>query len=149
MLIKPLTLSQANEFITDNHRHHKKVVGHRFSIGLYLKNKLIGVCIVGRPVSREIPQYEVAEVTRLCTDGSKNACSKLYSAAARIAKEMGFSSIQTYILESESGVSLIASGWFMHRLTQGGSWDCKSRPRTDKAPIERKKLFMKVLNAGN
>ena len=43
---------------------------------------------------------EVVEVTRLCTDGTKNACSFLYGAAARIAKEMGYKQIQTYILES-------------------------------------------------
>lgn len=35
----------------------------------------------------------------------------LYSACARIAKDMGFEKIQTYILESEHGTSLKASGW--------------------------------------
>src|SRR3990167_6928377 len=68
----PLTLKQANELIVRWHRHHKPVVGHRFSLGLLDGDELKGAAIVGRPVSREIPQYEVAEVTRLVTDGTKN-----------------------------------------------------------------------------
>jgi hypothetical protein len=53
----------------------------------------------------------VAEVLRCCTDGTRNACSWLYGAAARIAAELGFERIQTFVLDSESGVSLNAAGW--------------------------------------
>lgn len=56
-------------------------------------------------------QYRIAEVTRLATDGTKNACSFLYSRAARAARAMGFDTIQTFILESEPGTSLRAAGW--------------------------------------
>jgi hypothetical protein len=101
MRIIPLTLKQLNSLITEMHRHHKPVVGHRFSLGLLLNGKIIGGCSVGRPVSRELDQYVIAEVTRLVTDGTKNACSMLYGAAARTCAAMGFDQIQTYILESE------------------------------------------------
>ena len=90
MKVIPLTLAQANEFVARLHRHHKPVVGHRFSIGLEQEGMLVAVAIVGRPVARHTDQYRIAEVTRLCSDGTKNACSALYSACARIAREMGF-----------------------------------------------------------
>lgn len=88
------------------------------------------MCVVGRPVSRYLDDGMTLEVTRLCTDGTKNACSFLYSRAARIAKEMGYNKIITYILETENGSSLKASGWECEdNDVGGGSWDCQSRPR--------------------
>lgn len=104
--IVPLTLSQANDLVSKWHRHHKPCVGHRFSLGLTLHNELVGAAIVGRPVARNVPQDEVIEVTRLVTNGTPNACSKLYAAVARVAKDMGFAKVQTYILDSEPGTSL-------------------------------------------
>lgn len=67
--------------------------------------------IVGRPVSRVLDDGDSCEVTRLCTDGTPNACSKLYGACMRIAREMGYGRIVTYTLDSEGGASLRASGW--------------------------------------
>jgi hypothetical protein len=72
---------------------------------------LIGAVIVGRPVARRVNHQTTLEVTRLVTDGSPNACSFLYGAAARAAKALGYDKIQTYILESELGTSLVAAGW--------------------------------------
>lgn len=133
----PLTLPQANELVATLHRHHKPVVGHRFSIGVVDSDRggaPIGAAIVGRPVAGNRMsgnQYEVAEVTRLVTDGTKNACSFLYSAAARIAREMGFKKIQTYILDSESGVSVRAAGWQFEAHTQGCEWNAVVQLRLD------------------
>ena len=122
--VRPLTLKQANQFILNWHRHHKPVIGHRFSLGVYDQEQMLhGVVIVGRPVARNAGDpYQIAEVTRLATDGTPNCCSFLYGAAARISKEMGFSKIQTYILEDEPGVSLKASGWDLVATTTGGQW---------------------------
>lgn len=134
MKVVPLTLKEANAFIAEHHRHHKPVVGHRFSLGLRRADgALAGVVVVGRPVARMTPQYEVAEVTRLATDGTANACSTLYGAAARVAREMGFAKIQTYILDTESGASLRASGWSREAQTTGGDWNHSWRKgrRTD------------------
>lgn len=75
-------LDEANAFVSNLHRHHKPVVGHLFSIGAVLGDQLVGVAIVGRPVSRMRDDGLTAEVTRLCTDGTKNACSFLNVASA-------------------------------------------------------------------
>jgi hypothetical protein len=120
--IVPLTLSQANELVARWHRHHRPVVGHRFSLGCEQAGQLVGAVIVGRPVAYKTDQGRVAEVTRLVTDGTHNACSMLYQAAARTAKEMGFDRIQTFILASELGISLKASGWRCDGETPGKAW---------------------------
>ena len=148
MRVIPLTLKQANELIIRLHRHHKPVVGHRFSIGV--KNddgELVGACVVGRPVAREINQYAVAEVTRLVTDGTKNACSSLYAAAARAAQAMGFDKIQTYILDNEPGTSLKAAGWTFECYTSGGNWNHSWRKgRREDQPMVPKARWGKVFN---
>src|SRR5262249_35162865 len=101
-------LDEANSFVEQHHRHHKPVVGHLFSIGAVDGNDVVvGVVIVGRPVSRMRDDGVTAEVTRLCTDGTKNACSFLYGAAARAAFALGFRRIGTYILATEPGTSLM------------------------------------------
>ena len=82
----PVSLKDANAFVAAHHRHHKPVTGHKFSIGCEQDGRLVGVAIVGRPVSRYLDNGLTLEVTRLCTTGEKNACSMLYAAAARAAK---------------------------------------------------------------
>jgi hypothetical protein len=144
---RPLFLLQANAVVDNIHRHHVPARGHRFSIGCYLGDRLIGVAIVGRPVARGVPQDVVAEVARLATDGTKNACSFLYSACARACLAMGFEYIQTYTLEEEPGTSLIASGWRDDGLTDGGSWNAGTRKgRRDDQPQVRKRRWRKDLN---
>lgn len=133
----PLTRDEANKYVEGHHRHHGRVTGHRFIIGAVDDTgNLLGCAIVGRPVARMIPQFECAEVTRLCTDGSKNVCSFLYSKCSRIAREMGFARIFTAILESESGTSLKAAGWRFEYLTKvdAKGWDRPSRARIVRNP---------------
>ena len=110
LTVKPMSLADANGFVAEHHRHHKPVRGHKFSLGCMANGRLAGVAIVGRPVSRYLDDGLTLEVNRLCTDGTKNACSFLYGAAARAAKVLGYHRIVTYILDTESGVSLRASG---------------------------------------
>ena len=145
--IRPATLKQANEMIEALHRHHKRVVGHRFSIACIDGEKIHGIAVIGRPVARELDAYYTAEVTRLVTDGTKNACSMLYGAAARIAKEMGFDFIQTYILESEPGTSLKASGWICEGIVRkdGKGWNNRNGRRTDQ-PVISKVRWRKYFN---
>ena len=109
--IKPISLKKANEYVMNNHRHHDKVQGHKFSLSVWDGDRLCGVAIVGHPQSRMIDNDNILEVLRLCTDGTHNACSILYARCARVGKAMGYQKIITYILESESGTSLKASGW--------------------------------------
>lgn len=107
----PVTLREANEFVRRHHRHHRPTVGHKFSIGVQEDGRLAGVAICGRPVGRFLDDGYTLEVNRLCTDGAKNACSMLYGAAVRAAKAMGYRRVITYILDSECGASLKASGF--------------------------------------
>lgn len=108
----PVTLEEANAFVRQHHRHHDARLGHRFSIGATDGKRLVGVAIVGRPVARRLDQRLVVEVNRCCTDGTRNACSFLYGAAARAAQNMGFAAILTYTLDEEGGASLRALGWW-------------------------------------
>jgi len=151
MVIRPITLSDANAFVAQHHRHHKPVQGHRFSLSAVVDGTVVGVCIVGRPVSRGSGDpLEVLEVTRLCTDGTKNACSFLYSAAARAGKELGYLKIQTYILSSELGVTLRASGWTLAAEVRGRQWKhTDGKPRRTDQPTENKLRWEKVLRNGD
>jgi len=145
----PATLKQANEMVTMLHRHHKPVVGHRFSIGVEdLGGTIHGMAIVGRPVARAVEQYRIAEVTRLVTDTTPNACSCLYAACARAADAMGFYYIQTSILDNETGVSLRAAGWHFDHAINGRDWNCPSRlgRRTDQ-PMCDKQVWHKHLTS--
>ena len=142
MKIIPITLKTANEFVVTHHRHHGKVQGCKFCIGVIDDNeKIRGVAITGRPVSRYLDNGKVAEITRLCTDGYRNACSFLYSACVRIAREMGYERVITYILISENGASLKASGWQEQGICGGGNWNVKSRPRKNSNTPCKKRLF--------
>lgn len=136
-----IKLSEANAFVEAHHRHHKPVIGHLFSLGAVLDGNLVGVAIVGRPVARMRDDGETAEVTRLCTDGTDNACSFLYGAAARAAFALGFKKIGTYILATEKGGSVRGAGWKLIGETKGGSWSRADRMRTDKHPTAPKLLF--------
>ena len=146
MNIVPISLKKANEVVTQWHRHHKPSRGHKFSIALLKNSVYIGIAICGRPVARGSDDGLTLEVARLCTDGTPNACSKLYGACARVAKEMGYVKIQTYILESEPGISLKASGWIMEAVTAGGQWKRTDGVvnRTDQ-PTEPKQRWVKFL----
>ena len=67
----PMTLKEANAFVEQYHRHHGPVVGHKFSIGCSDGEKIVGVVIVGRPVSRHLDDGWTLEVNRLCSDGTR------------------------------------------------------------------------------
>ena len=127
----PIELKEANAFVEKLHRHHAPVHRDKFRLGVTDNNgELHGVIQLARPVSRRLDDGETIEVVRCCTDGTKNACSFLYSRAARIAKEMGYKKIITYILRSELGTSLKSSGWTLQNdCCGGGSWNVPSRPR--------------------
>src|ERR1700755_2202295 len=97
---------QAKSFVLRNHRHHQPPKGSITQLGLYFDGELVGVVFLGRTTSRRYGMQEVCEVTRLCTNGGSNGCSRLYGACARIAKELGFDKVITFILEDEDGASL-------------------------------------------
>lgn len=148
LYLTPLSLREANAFVDRHHRHHKAVTGHKFSIGCSQDGQLVGVAIMGRPVSRYLDDGLTLEVNRLCTTGEKNACSMLYAAAARAAKAMGYQKIITYTLDTEPGTSLRAAGWKCMGLAGGKRWTGKRCPAEVLCPPQMKLRYEKVLSAG-
>lgn len=155
----PLTLREANTFVSQHHRHHGPTRGFKLAIGAQWNGELIAVAILGRPVSRIRDNGKNLETLRLCTDGIKrpvgvnrhgaptfvNAASFLYGRARKVASALGCA-IGTYILESEDGISVKAAGYQFSHKTAGGSWDTPTRRRIDHHPIEPKLLYEDTSN---
>lgn len=133
--VVPVDLRTAQDFVKMHHRHNDPPIGHKFSVGVASGDQLVGVAIVGRPVSRVI-QSEGAtlEVIRTATDGTRNANSMLYGAARRAAFALGYDRLITYTQADESGASLRAAGFRVvaQRPPRPG-WDTPSRRRANKA----------------
>lgn len=136
--IVPMSFGEACAFIRQYHRHHQPPVGHKFAIGAAVGDRVCGVATVGRPVSRALDDGWTLEVTRLATDGTRNAASALYGACRRAAWALGYRRLVTYTLPEEGGASLRAAGYRFVGEAGGGSWSAPSRPRVDKHPLQRK-----------
>ena len=137
MEVVPLTIRDANEFVSNFHRHNKPTQGGRFAIGAVEDDQLVGVAIVGRPVARGMQDGVTAEVTRVCVldDAPRNACSFLYGRCWRIWQQMGGKRMITYTLQSESGSSLRGAGWkVLGEVKPGSGWNRSARQR-DWQPI--------------
>lgn len=142
--IKPITFKVASEYVNANHRHHSASQGCKFCIGVFDNDDMKGVAICGRPVARRLDDGLTCEITRLCTDGTKNACSKLYGACCRVAKEMGYKKVITYILESENGASIKASNFTCEGIAGGTHWT-GVRDRGQDIPKEMKTRWVRNL----
>src|SRR5574337_44276 len=138
LTVTPLTLREARAYVGRVHRHHRPPQGGLFAIGAARGDTVVGVVIVGRPVARMLADGWTVEVTRLATDGSRNACSMLYRAAWRAARAMGYRRLVTYTLPEEGGSSLRAAGFRLIGEAGGGSWSTPSRPRVDRHPLQVK-----------
>lgn len=139
--LQPITYQEACEFINQHHRHHLPPQGWKFGIAVNNGESVVGMITIGRPIARMLDNGWTLEVTRCCTDGTRNANSLLYGAAWRAVKAMGFKRLITYTLKSESGESLRGAGWKLIGEAGGGSWSSKKRPRIDKHPIDQKLLW--------
>lgn len=143
--ITPINLDEANAFVSVHHRHHRPVPGAKFCVAVSnwvyfapevqptTELKIVGVAIVGRPVARMSDNGFTLEVNRLCTDGTKNAVSKLKGAICKVGFGLGYRRIITYTLPSEGGGSMRAAGWKLVGERGGGNWNVPSRPRIDTA----------------
>ena len=120
--IIPVTLEQANDFVRRLHRHNKPVVGSKFQIGASKGKQLVGVAITGRPVAPALDDGLTVEITRVCTDGTKNAASMLYGACRKAARAMGYDRIFTYTLPEEGGASLRAAARRCGTTETGAPW---------------------------
>lgn len=138
LYIAPIHFPEACAFIAQHHRHHRPPQGYKFAVSVRTDALLVGVAMAGRPVSRVMDDQFTLEVTRVCTDGTKNTCSMLYAACRRAAKALGYRRIITYILATEPGTSLKAAGWQCLGPAGGGDWNCPSRPRITAASMTPK-----------
>jgi len=140
LTVFPVEFSIAAEFINRHHRHCAAPVGHIFSLGCYMDGNLVGVAMCGRPVARRLDNGNNIEINRLCTDGTRNACSKLYSRCVRYAAAKGFKKVITYTLQSENGASLKASNFVLETDKAGGvSWTGKRKHKSTE--IKRRWAF--------
>jgi hypothetical protein len=149
LLLVPITLRQANAYIAEHHRHHRPARGCISVVGVAEGDRRCGVAVVGRPVARLLQDGFTAEVTRCCTDGTRNACSILYRAAWRSVKALGYLRLVTYTLPEEGGASLRAAGFTRVGVAGGGRWSrprC-GRPRADEHPTVPK-LRWEIVAAG-
>lgn len=129
MTIRPITLREANAYVAQHHRHNQPTNGHKWSIACYDGERLCGVAICGQPIARKLDDGLTVEIRRVCTDGTYKACSILYGACSRVARDMGYRRVITYTLISEPGASLKASGFINCGEAGGTSWNMPSRPR--------------------
>ena len=144
MEIRPITFKEAKKFNALYHRHNPDIQGCKFCISCWKNQELVGVAICGRPVSRYLDNGKVCEINRLCTDGTYNACSMLYSAACRVAKAMGYEKMITYTLLSEPGTSLKASSFVWDGVHGGLHWSGQ-RKRGQRIPAELKNRWYRIL----
>ena len=134
LTIIPISFKEACEYVDQHHRHHKRPIGHKFSIGVINEHgHLVGVAMIGRPVARHYDNGLTLEVNRTATDGTPNANSALYGAAWRAAKALGYTRLITYTQEGETGASLRGAGWkdIAQRPARKG-WNTPSRPTQNK-----------------
>jgi hypothetical protein len=148
LCLQPITRREAHAFIRAHHRHHRPDQGDKFCIGANNGDTVVGVVVVGRPRARLLDDGWTAEVTRCCTDGTKNACSILYAAAWRAARAMGYRRLITHTLPQEGGASLRASAFRLVGEAGGGSWNRRSRPRVDTAPQGQKLVWERTAQRG-
>ncbi len=115
MHLKPTTLRKANDFVAANHRHNGRTSrnGGKWAVSIVHDGEVIGVAIVGNPLSASLMDEWTAEVLRVCVidNPPKGACSMLYGACWRAWKAMGGRRMVTYTLIAESGASLRGAGW--------------------------------------
>lgn len=130
LTIVPVTFRQACAYIDIHHRHHPPPRGMKFALGVAEGNRLVGVATVGRPVARSLDDGRTIEVTRSCTDGTRNANSALYGAAWRVARNMGYHRLITYAQVGETGASLRAAGLVPAQVLRArAGWNTPGRPR--------------------
>lgn len=147
--IVPIGIKEAREYVARYHRHSIPPVGGKFAIAVMDNDGVLhGVAICGRPVSRHLDNGKTLEIYRNCTDGTQNACSKLYGSCLRIARNMGYHRVITYTLESETGASLKASNFTCEGEAGAKAWTGSRKRDYYVSPPEKKRRWAYYLNGG-
>lgn len=135
-----MEFDEACAYVRKHHRHHEPPHGYKYAVAVARVSDaaIVGVAMVGRPIARLFNDGWTVEILRCATDGTKNACSALYRAAAKAAFALGYRHVTTYTRTDESGSSLRGAGWTCVAKRPRRTWDMPNRPRVDKSePHER------------
>lgn len=131
MELRPISVKHASRFVATWHRHLDAPQGARFALSAWEDGQLVGVAMVGNPIARLSMDGWTAEVIRVATDGTPNACSFLYSRAKRAAQALGFRRVITKTLPTESGASLRAVQAQSQGVCPAQQWDRVNRRRVE------------------
>ncbi len=140
--LRPISIAAALAWCASVHRRLPRCTGGMWAVAVRRDGALVGVAIVARP-ARLLDNGLRLQVSRVAVlegdvsaTGQRGACSMLYAACARAARQMGASDMMTYIHHDEPGTSLRAAGWIEDtaHVVKGGTYDRPSRRRA--APVE-------------
>jgi hypothetical protein len=131
MEVRPISRNEALRWLAEHHRHLKRpITGWLFGVEILDgEGKRVGVACAGRPMARHLQDGLTVEITRVCTDGTRNACSAAYGALRRAAVALGYRRIITYTRADEPGTACKAAGFRDDGLAGGGEASRPSRPR--------------------
>lgn len=112
LTLQPITLAEARAFIAREHSHNQAVVGWIVGVGVMAGDVMVAVGVLGRPVARKLQQADpfLAEITRVATDRTRHACSKVYGALCRAASALGYRRVITYLSVQRSLLRTLLDG---------------------------------------
>ncbi len=136
--LRPIGVREACSVVARLHRHLPRIVGGLFGCSVFVAGELVGVGVASQPKARLARDGFTVEITRIATDGHRNACSKLYGALCRASAAVGYRRAVTFTRLDEPGSSLRAAGFSDAGLTRWQSWNRPSRGRfADKSQVRR------------
>lgn len=136
MRLAPISIREANQYVLHHHRHHRPTQGALFALAVEDRyGQRVGVALVGRPVGVGLQDGRTVEITRVCTDGTPNACAFLYARCRRAAAALGYERVVTYTRQDESGASPRAAGFEQQALLPARSWADANVARVRHPPV--------------
>lgn len=140
LVLRPCTVKAAAPFVRKVHRRLSKVQGAMWAVQVLREGEMVGVALVGSPA--RVWNGDTLTVLRVAViEGNRNACSMLYGACSRAARDMGAENCVTYTHLDEHGASLKASGWIDDGLTDGGEWNRDARQRALAIDADKKRRW--------
>lgn len=110
--VVPITITDARKHIERHHSHHHAPVGGLLACAVAEGDRVCCVAVLSRPVARMLDaRGDVAEVTRVASDGTKHVASMCLAAVTRAALALGWRRLVSYTLLGETGTSYRAAGW--------------------------------------
>lgn len=144
LIVAPCTIKRAKAEVLRLHRHLPVVGWGRFAAAASFAGVVVGVGIVGNG-PRVWEGTTKMVITRVATDGTRNACTLIYGALCRAGKALGYTEAWTYTLPEEPGTSLRAAGFRDMGVTDGGEHDRVGRPRRKAVRDEPKRRWLRIL----